>query len=224
VISPIDELLSDLAAFDSEEYQWLPAAETLLRASDITLQHVVQHLADLTADARQDLLDGSHETTTHLKWLMHRNNHPRFTVWLHTYKEECDRRFGYAEVPHDHRYDIASRILTGGYVAAEWQHEPRGGVTSVSAEKFLPGDVMFLRADQIHSLTTILPTTATLVIEGALRRHHSTAWYPDQETPKRFPDFNARWDALAATQQWSTQPDCSTIDTTNRTSGRRNES
>jgi hypothetical protein len=163
------------------------------------LQHprraLLDYLAQLSPEQHDSLFDGSHDTPTHFKWLVYRNQRPRFTLWLHEYKASQLRGPGYAQVPHDHRYDIASLILTGGYIAATWQIT-QGKLTPADIKSYRPFDVMRLGHTEIHSLVEIEPETLTLVVEGPRIKAFSTAYYPPAEEPFTFPDFPARWPAL----------------------------
>lgn len=82
----------------------------------------------------------SHETSTHYKWLLYRSYSPRFTVWLHDYKTDETRGPGYAQVPHNHRYDLCSMVLAGGYDSL--QYDVGADVAMTDRRSFAPGDVL----------------------------------------------------------------------------------
>ena len=159
---------------------------------------VLDHLTGLDASDQQALFDGSHETTTHYKWLLYRQYSPWFTLWLHEYKPRHLQRLGYAQVPHNHRYDISSVILAGGYAASAWQLLEDNTVAATHVKQFRFGDVMQLKHNEIHSLDEISEGTITLVAEGHRIKGVSQAYYPGQSQPRQFPDFPQRWPELVS--------------------------
>lgn len=165
---------------------------SVLRDSDRAL---LNYLQELSNQEREVLFDGSHDVSTHYKWLVHRNLIPRFTLWLHEYKSVEHRGTGYAQVPHDHRYDIVSLILTGGYTATTW-HLRDAEILVARDITYKKSDIMSLDSEKIHSLSDISPGTRTLVIEGPIIKHYSTAYSLDRKQSLVFPDFTARWPEL----------------------------
>lgn len=177
------------------EYDWIQhcvSRLSKLRDADNALLNYLQELSD---QQREDLFDGSHDVSTHYKWLIYRNIRPRFTLWLHEYKSVDQRGAGYAQVPHDHRYDIVSLILTGGYVATTWQLSDTK-VLATQDITYRKSDIMSLDSAEIHSLRSIFSETRTLVIEGPILKHYSTAYSIDHDQIHVFPDFTARWPML----------------------------
>lgn len=171
------------------------SCRTAFRDLRPTLQDVGDHLSGATELDRARLFDGSNETTTHYKWLMHREYKPKLTLWLHEYKAPEQRRLGYAEVPHDHRYDFTSLILVGGYLALTWQDGP-GELVQADSVRHAAGELIPLGADAIHSLADIDDGTVTLILEGPRRRGFSRAYYPDPPYHREFPDFPERYRGL----------------------------
>lgn len=83
---------------------------------------------------------------------------PWGTVRVHNIMRKDDDRH-----PHDHPFDFTSFILKGGYV--EWRPDGKG------TRKFLPGDVVTRKAEDLHIITELLgASTWTLVFAGPLRR------------------------------------------------------
>jgi hypothetical protein len=185
---------------------WMPHCTLQLSVLPEPGHTLLAYLDRLPDDQRGTLFDGSHDLSTHYKWLIHRSWHPRFTLWMHEYKGATDRGPGYAQVPHDHRYDVVSLILTGGYTATTWQVAPDGPFEAGNTI-YSEADVMSLSSTEIHSLRDILPNTRTLVVEGPLIKHYSTAYYPGGCQSRRFPDFTARWPDLRAALAAPTAPD-----------------
>jgi hypothetical protein len=131
-----------------------------------------------------------HETATHYKWFIYFNKRWRFKVWLHQYKTAEERRLGYAEVPHNHRYSLASVILSGGFTHHYFDRSG-GAVTESLAERvrFGPGDAYIVQWQRIHKLSELRDRTFTVVVESAPVRSFSEAFYPTLEGPTIFYDF-----------------------------------
>lgn len=63
---------------------------------------------------------------------------------------------------HDHPMDFTSIILRGGYIEYTPDGPPR---------RFLPGDVVRKKAEDLHYLELIEDTALTLVLAGPMRRN-----------------------------------------------------
>lgn len=192
----VHDLISELSTAPRDTQGWQTSCREAL-ASLASGRAVLNYLTSLDSQQMQMRFDGSHETSTHFKWLIYRSYTPRFTLWLHEYKISTSRRTGYAEVPHDHRYDISSLILVGGYRATEWEPSSKGVTQKGAMKRFSPGDVMQLAADQIHSLVDIDERTLTVVVEGPRLKSTSEAYYPGEPSPRSFPDFPAQWSRIS---------------------------
>jgi hypothetical protein len=197
VASSIDGLIATLSSPLTSDREWNALCVNALAALANPSTAILSFLEQLTSSHRSSLFDWSHDTATHFKWLLYRSQEPRFTLWLHQYKEVNERGLGYAQVPHNHRYDIASLILSGGYTAVDWQGTD-DGIRQADSQDFHKGDIMAIEYDRIHSLLAIEPYTLTLVIEGRRIIGFSTAYYPPDYTPRIFPDFQSRWPDLEA--------------------------
>lgn len=62
---------------------------------------------------------------------------------------------------HDHPMDFTSLILRGGYVEHRPDHEP---------QRYLPGDVVRRRAEDLHYLELIGDSAWTFLVTGPIRR------------------------------------------------------
>jgi hypothetical protein len=133
-----------------------------------------------------------HETSTHYKWFVHYHENLRYRIWLHQYKSADERRSGYAEVPHNHRYSLASLILNG-----QFKHHFFDLVSGVlveahqRCEAYSRGDVYSVDWRHVHKLSGLTDHTMTLVVETPLARHFSEAFYGPSGTPNLCPDFVA---------------------------------
>lgn len=188
-----DDFLTDLELLD-----WQPAGyidpgvlELLaeLGRSPQLLWDVIRSWDTANLEARQLRC---HETTTHYKWFVHYHETLRYRIWLHQYKPAIERRNGYAEVPHNHRYSLASLILSGQFkqhffdlVAGELA-ETREECTAYS-----PGDVYSINWCRVHKLSDLSDRTVTLVVESPVVRHFSEAFYGASGQPNLCPDFVA---------------------------------
>lgn len=188
----LDVLIDKLKVNSCFGESWRLYCSSQLAALQKPEHMILAYLEALPEEDLDSLFDGSHDTSTHYKWLIYRSTGPRFTLWLHEYKNPASRGPGYAQVPHDHRYDIVSLILNGGYIASVWQ---LSGEELIGEETLIyqKTDVMNLSHDKIHSLKNILSDTLTLVIEGPRIKAYSTAYYPSEKRKRTFPDFPARW-------------------------------
>lgn len=131
-----------------------------------------------------------HETTTHYKWFVHYDRKWHYRVWLHQYKPRGERVSGHAEVPHNHRYSLASVILYGGFVHHIFRRSA-DGLTEVVEERrsYARGDVYLVDWQRFHMLSELSDHTLTLVVESPLVRHFSEAFYGESRKPKLCYDF-----------------------------------
>jgi len=140
-----------------------------------------------------------HDTATHYKWFLHFHEKQRFKVWLHQYKSASERRLGHAEVPHNHRYSLASVILSGGFV--HHYFDRTGGVLKESESarhSYRAGDAYTIGWEEVHKLSDIDDRTFTLVVESRPVRHFSEAYYAASAEPVIFRDFVELHPQLAA--------------------------
>jgi len=158
-------------------------------------------LPDLVASWRRqlaDIADGSHETSTHYKWLCHRDPERRFTVWLHQYKPTTMRRPGHANVAHNHRYDFSSLILVGALTEQQYAEPATPPLRLIDERTLTAGQTYSVLADEIHAMSGIEDGTLTLVVEGAPVRHHSRVYDVTTGDVTCYPDFIEQYDALTA--------------------------
>jgi predicted metal-dependent enzyme (double-stranded beta helix superfamily) len=185
-------LMEGLERVDWTGYDWRKEVSDLLEDPLALRAEIVGLMSGWNRDERRSKIYGCHETSTHYKWLIYRNPDAGFTVWAHGYKSANQRRPGYAEIPHNHRYDLCSILLQGGYTSVSYEYDSSEGLTATSRGHFGPGDVLSLTHEEIHSLEQIVDGTQSLFIEGPTRKHFSTA-FPAGGEPVRHYDFDGRW-------------------------------
>jgi hypothetical protein len=131
-----------------------------------------------------------HETSTHYKWFMFYHKEHHFKIWLHQYKSASERRLGHAEVPHNHRYSLASVILNGGFVHHYFDRMNDILVESTrERRRFDPGDTYMVAWQRVHRLSELSDQTITLVVESPVVRNFSEAFYAESGKPRKFYDF-----------------------------------
>jgi predicted metal-dependent enzyme (double-stranded beta helix superfamily) len=194
-INAMQDFIEELSRNAENSESWMRHCASLLVHLQRPGAEIVAYLDSLSEDILQSLFDGSHDTATHYKWLIYRSARPRFTIWLHEYKDAANRGPGYAQVPHDHRYNIVSLIINGGYIATVWCLA-EGKLLDGETTTYRQSDVMSLSHDKIHNLCEILPNTITLVIEGARIKPQSTSYDLATKQQRMFPDFPASWPRL----------------------------
>lgn len=184
------QLIDELNIIDWSDPQWMDAAADVLQAAPDLPYSLASCIRGWNNREKAAKFNGSHVTGTHYKLLIYREHEMRFTLWMHDYKPAAERGLGYAEVPHNHRYNLCSIILRGGYDSILYEVSPGIGETIVPKETstFRPGDTLSLAHDQVHSLTEIHEGTQTLFIEGPVLSNFSTA-YPPVGPPQRYFDF-----------------------------------
>jgi hypothetical protein len=185
----MNHLVKQLGLLDWADDHWREDAADILRDTPHLSTLVYDHMEFWGARQVAARANRSHNTSTHYKWLFHRDDDLRFTLWIHDYKPAEERGPGYAEVPHNHRYDLCSIVLNGGYTSV--LYSVSNGLTSIEKPTFRPGDVLSLRHYEVHALTEICEGTLTLFIEGPTITHFSTAFYLDGER-RNFVDFHGR--------------------------------
>ncbi|MFI5713873.1 hypothetical protein [Kribbella sp. NPDC051620] len=189
----LEEMIAALAQFDATAETWRSQVEIILDGLTDPRELIKSHMRGWSAPERADMEWRSHVTATHYKWLLHRDP-AGFTLWLHDYKPSDERGFGYAEVPHNHRYDLCSRVLRGGFTNQE--HDVSEEVAYLRSKNSLAvGDLLSLDHETVHSLADILPGTKTLLVEGPRKRTWSTS-YPVGGSSRRHVDFEGRFDGL----------------------------
>jgi hypothetical protein len=140
-----------------------------------------------------------HETSTHYKWFVYYHSTLRYKVWLHQYKPLGERKVGHAEVPHNHRYSLASLIVRGGFTHHRYE-QVGDGLSELPQEcsKYTRGDAYFVDWRQVHRLSDVMDQTVTLVVESPVARHFSEAFYAESGEPSMFYDFIGMLSRLAA--------------------------
>jgi hypothetical protein len=131
-----------------------------------------------------------HETSTHYKWFVSYHKKLRYRIWLHQYKLRGERNIGHAEVPHNHRYSLASAILQGGFVHHYFERTSKSVVELVQERRsYCRGDTYVVDWRRLHKLSGLSDHTVTLVVESPVVRHFSEAFYGDSSKPSLFYDF-----------------------------------
>lgn len=188
------DVIEKLSVIDWDDRQWRKQAIDILLGSDHNLMGAVSnYVKSWDGETRTARLNGSHETSTHYKWLIHRDADLRFTLWLHDYKSRSRRKAGYAQVPHNHRYDLCSIILSGGYESI--LYDVSGDISEINREALSPGGILSLGYDDVHALESIRDNTKSLFVEGPTMRNYSTA-FPFDGEPCDFVDFDGRLPGL----------------------------
>lgn len=133
-----------------------------------------------------------HETATHYKWFVYYHRKLHYRIWLHQYKLPGERHLGHAEVPHNHRYSLASVIVRGGFVHHSFART-HGEVIELPDERMScsQGDAYTVDWARLHKLSELSDHTLTLVVESPVVRHFSEAFYDGSATPRLFYDFVA---------------------------------
>jgi hypothetical protein len=177
----------DLLSWDDSNWRKY-AADILCDTSHLSTM-VYDHMRSWDPRQVSEKDNGSHNTSTHYKWLVHRDDDLRFTLWLHDYLPNEERGPGYAEVPHNHRYDVCSIVLNGGYTSV--LYDASNALQVIEKPTLRSGDVLSLHHNEVHALTEICEGTLTLFIEGPTITRFSTAFYPDGRR-RNFVDFPGR--------------------------------
>lgn len=131
-----------------------------------------------------------HETSTHYNWFVYYHKRLRYRIWLHQYKEAVDRRPGYAEVPHNHRYSLASVVLCGGFEHRYFAHG-EAGLSELESERrsYVAGEAYLVEWQKLHMLSGLHDQTLTLVVESPVVRNFSEAFFKGDAQPVLFHDF-----------------------------------
>jgi hypothetical protein len=130
------------------------------------------------------------ETPTHWKWFLGGST-ASILLWLHEYKPSTQRRPGYADSVHDHRYSFVSAIVCGGYIHRRFTVDD--GVARLSREEVVEaGSVYALDADEVHGVAGLQDGTLTLIAQAPKRRPFSTEFFTDGRPPQRHHDFDER--------------------------------
>jgi hypothetical protein len=198
----IRRLIRELSHINWVEPAWRKLAADILLSSESLGDMVVKYMRSWDPADRTAMMDASHETSSHYKWLIYRNYAPRFTMWLHDYKPASARGPGYAQVPHNHRYDLCSILLAGSYESI-W-YDVGNQLAEVRRQIFRSGDILSMAHEEVHSLTNIVEGTQSLFLEGPTRANFSTS-FPIGGDRQTWVDFDGRWSStlgrLAETQR-----------------------
>jgi hypothetical protein len=152
-----------------------------------------------TAKSLQKRQLSCHETSTHYKWFVFYHNQLRYRIWLHQYKLPSERGVGHAEIPHNHRYSLASVILRGGFVHHFFERT-EGKLIELAQESrsYSRGDAYMLDWQRLHKLSALTDHTITLVVESPVVRNFSEAFYSESGQPNLFYDFVGLHSRLSA--------------------------
>lgn len=166
-----------------EMLDWSPPGHIDPRATDLLAE--VSQQPDLIRDvvgswdaaSMEERQLRCHETTTHYKWFIYYHKSIRYRIWLHQYKLQGERKTGHAEVPHNHRYSLASVILRGGFDHQLFDRTADGLIESGSMRtSYAKGDSYAVPWQQVHKLDNLADHTLILVVESPVVRHFSEAF------------------------------------------------
>lgn len=158
--------------------------ELIIILTKIVKKENLEKYADelLTRDLGR-LVERSHETSTHFKYLLFKDNNTQISLWLHEYKGEKQRKKGYAEIPHYHRYDFASYIICGGFNHVKFSVHRSNNKKQIKdleileERKYRTGDIYGITAIRdIHCLKNIKANTLTLIIRGRSKKSYSESF------------------------------------------------
>lgn len=121
--------------------------------------------------SREDLRALSRELPTHFKWLILSDPKAGVSLHLHDYKEPIATSRVHIQLVHNHRYDLASLIWSGGYTNRLYDVT---GTTLVTERKVSAGDTWMMRSTQFHSVDEIHAGTFTFVLQSKPQRGTST--------------------------------------------------
>jgi hypothetical protein len=140
-----------------------------------------------------------HETSTHYKWFVAYHSSLHYKIWLHQYKPLGERRLGHAEVPHNHRYSLASLVVRGGFTH-HYYKQTAEGLQELQHERtsYMQGDTYRVDWQEVHKLSNVLNHTVTLVVESPIARNFSEAFYTQSGEPSTFYDFIGMLSSLSA--------------------------
>lgn len=160
----------------------VPVTEVAALLATHASRGIVQIAADLrlAIEASAEVERTARETSTHFVWPIVSNWYNSVGLYIHEYKAPTALRAGYADSIHDHRYDFASLILSGGYV--ESRYEVRGTsdmspqMVLASQRELQCGDVTTVQNFIFHRISDIQERTLTLVVKLAAVKSHSTSF------------------------------------------------
>src|ERR1700722_7488391 len=149
----MNRVIHELTAINwDDDVEWRKLAVDIIVSAESLAEKIADYMQSWEPSTRAAMMDASHETSSHYKWLLYRSSDPRFTVWLHDYKPASASGPGYAQVPHNHRYALCSILLSGGYESI-W-YDVGENLAEVRRQTLLEGDVLNMAHDDVHSLTT----------------------------------------------------------------------
>lgn len=198
-------IFRELCNINWDDSEWRKiVADVLLSCGSSLPEMIAEYMRSWEPEIRVSMMDASHETSSHYKWLIYRSYIPRYTIWLHDYKSSLVRGPGYAQVPHNHRYDLCSILLRGSYESVWYDVDEQ--LAEVRRQTLVAGDILSMGYSEVHSLTNIFDETQSFFIEGPARRNFSTS-FPSGKEPQVWVDFDGRWtgmlDRLARTRRQS---------------------
>ena len=123
-----------------------------------------------------------HETSTHFVWQLAGLPDEGVRIALNEYKSNGSTSVTYAGSLHDHRYDFASLILSGGYdfenyhVDLDESVAVRDRYHLLEAGSVRCGEVARVPNELFHRLVTTLPNTVTLLIKMPPVKPASTSY------------------------------------------------
>ncbi|MET8277962.1 hypothetical protein [Micromonospora sp. NPDC005174] len=176
---------------------WAPALARFLTINADALTAELSNAADgVNERDYAALMRASREVTTHYKWLIAAGDGDRWKVWLHQYKDDAVTSGSYADVPHDHRYNFVSLILSGGYDNVDYKR-PDGAEAPLpdGSRTVLRGSAISLHHRQIHSLAHIRPGTLSLFLQGRTEKSMSSSYRSDG-TERRHESLETVFDRL----------------------------
>jgi len=192
----IDELV-----FEIEKLNWsepniiINEVATILEKYYDRIEEFKSDLKNTSPATFSNLISHSYDLPSHTKWFLYKSKQQGFSIWINQFKSE--RKYGYANSIHNHRYWFASIPLCGKLVQTIHEIKIVNNVLTdnkIRKEIINEGKSYFLSPFEVHSFDEIEKDTVTLIVRSKAVSAFSESYNLKDNSVKKHFSFSSRFE------------------------------
>jgi predicted metal-dependent enzyme (double-stranded beta helix superfamily) len=189
--NPQKAIITELPFFDKligqlEQLNWSEVENTMSKVTSIlskSFEHIESlkmGLAQISESQYSEMISHSADLNSHKKFFLYKSEEQKFSIWINQFKPE--RKSGFANSIHNHRYWFASVPLKGGFI-----QNIHDGLSSkiIKVERIEHGEAYSIFPNTVHSFADIFPETVTLLVRSRAYFPYSESYDEQTETVRR---------------------------------------
>jgi predicted metal-dependent enzyme (double-stranded beta helix superfamily) len=176
-----DKLIGQLEQLNWNEVEnAMPQVAHILSNSYESIESLKEDLANISREQYSQTIAHSADLSSHKKFFVYRSEQQKFSIWINQFKTE--RKSGFANSIHNHRYWFASVPLKGGFIQ---NIHDRLSSRIIKTERIEQGKAYYISPNAVHSFDEIFPETVTLLVRSRAYFPYSESYDEQTETVKR---------------------------------------